>query len=269
MQGAKYLPYSLKFPKGRQIQMKYFPMIGIAGSINKDEDTQSIARAYMRAVRNSSAIPVLLSYDMEGEALEGCLDRLDGILLAGGNDVDPALYGEAGNQMLGEVNPPRDEFETRLLQAAVQRKMPILGICRGIQILNVSLGGSLWQDLPSQFRTSDGNQPILHSQTARGYHRTHGVTAVEGTMLHAIEKDLQFRVNSFHHQAVKQPAPGMRVSAHAEDGVIEAIEHENLPFCMGVQWHPELFFDRDVHSSALFDAFAAAAACYRESLADK
>ena len=242
-----------------------YPMIGIAGSINKDEDTHHIPRAYMRALRNSGGIPVLLTYDMEGEALEKCLDRFDGILLAGGNDVDPALYGEAPVQMLGEVNPPRDAFETRLIQAAVKRRMPILGICRGIQILNTVLGGSLWQDLPSQFRTAEGNPPILHSQTARGYHRTHSVTAVEGTLLHSIEMDLTFRVNSFHHEAVKVPAPCMRVAAYAEDGVIEAIEHPDMPFCMGVQWHPELFFDRDIHSSALFDAFTYAAAAYGES----
>ena len=143
--------------------------------------------------------------------------------------------------------------------------MPILGICRGVQILNVALGGSLWQDLPSQFRTEEGNPPILHSQTARGYHRTHSVTAVEGTLLHSIEMDLTFRVNSFHHEAVKAPAPCMRVAAYAEDGVIEAIEHTDMPFCVGVQWHPELFFDRDVHSSALFDAFVYAAGTYGEN----
>ena len=244
--------------------MKLYPMIGISGSINKDEDSHSLPRAYMRALRNSGAIPVMLSYDMEGEALESCLDRLDGVLLAGGNDVDPFLYGEAGVQALDEVNPPRDAFETRLIQAAAKRGMPILGICRGIQILNVALGGSLWQDLPSQFRTADGNPPILHSQTARGYHRTHTVNAVEGTKLHAIEKALSFRVNSFHHEAVKKPAPGMRIGAYSEDGVIEAIEHESLPFCMGVQWHPELYFDRDATSTVLFNAFVNAAAEYGE-----
>ena len=247
--------------------MNLYPMIGIAGSINKDEDSHSVPRSYMRALRNSGAIPVMLSYDMEGEALESCLDRMDGILLAGGNDVDPALYGEAPVQALGEVNPPRDAFEMRLVHAAVARKMPIFGICRGIQSLNVALGGKLWQDLPSQFRTADGQPPILHSQTARGYHQTHSVTAVEGTMLHTIEKDLCFRVNSFHHEAVWVPAPGMRVCAYAQDGVIEAIEHTELPFCMGVQWHPELFFDRDVHSSVLFDSFVAAAGKYQQAKA--
>lgn len=242
--------------------MNLYPMIGISGSINKDEDSHSLSRAYMRALRNSGAVPVMLSFDMEGEALERCLDRLDGVLLAGGNDVDPFLYGEAGVQALDEVNPPRDEFELRLIRAAVARKMPVLGICRGIQILNVALGGSLWQDLPSQFRRADGSAPVLHSQTARGYHRTHGVQVVEGTKLHAIEQDLLFRVNSFHHEAVKVPAPGMRVAAYAEDGVIESIEHETLPFCMGVQWHPELYFDREIHSSRLFDGLVDAAEAY-------
>ena len=242
--------------------MNLYPMIGIAGSINKDEDSHSINRTYMRALRNSGAIPVMLSYDMEGEALERCMDRMDGILLAGGNDVDPWMYGEAPVQALGDVNPPRDEFETRLIKAAVARKMPVLGICRGIQILNVVLGGTLWQDLPSQYRTADDQPPVLHSQTARGYHRTHSVHVVEGTLLHRMEGDLAFRVNSFHHEAVKAAAPCMRVAAYAEDGVIEAIEHTQLPFCMGVQWHPEIYFDRDVHSCTIFDHFTQAAGEY-------
>ena len=242
--------------------MKLYPMIGIAGSLNKDEDSHSVPRTYMRALRNSGALPVMLSYDMEGEALERCLDRLDGVLLAGGNDVDPWLYGEAPVQALGDVTPPRDEFETRLINAAVRRKMPVLGICRGIQILNVVLGGTLWQDLPSQYRTADNQPPVLHSQTARGYHRTHSVTVVEGSRFYEMERALSFRVNSFHHEAVKQAAPCMRVVAYAEDGVIEAIEHTELPFCMGVQWHPEIYFDRDEHSSIIFDSFVKAAATY-------
>ncbi len=242
--------------------MNEYPLIGISGSINHEEDRHHLPRAYMRALNASGAVAVMLSYDMDDEALESCLDRMGGILLAGGNDVDPMTYGQPPVQALGEVNPPRDDFEMRLIRAAVKRGMPVLGICRGVQILNVALGGTLWQDLPSQFRAEDGSAPLLHSQTARGCYRTHEVRIVENTQLCRIEKDARICVNSFHHEAVREVAPCMRAAAYAPDGVIEAIEHPDLPFVLGVQWHPELYFELDSHSSVLFDSFVKAAAEY-------
>jgi len=241
---------------------KHIPLIGISGSIDKDETEHFIMRSYTSALLQAGAAPVLLSPDMEGETLQACLDRLDGVLLAGGNDVSPVMYGATPVQELGEVNPLRDRFEMRLVKEAIERRMPILGICRGIQSLNVALGGTLWQDLPSQFRTAEGGKPILHSQTSRACYNSHEVTIEEGTLLHKIAGDTVIWTNSFHHEAVEKPAPGLRITAHTADGVIEAVEHEELPYCIGVQWHPERSVADNEHARALFASFVEAASAY-------
>lgn len=242
--------------------MVYRPLIGISGSIDHEETTHSLPITYMRAVENSGAIAVMLSYNMDDEALEGCLDRLDGVLLSGGNDVDPNAYGHFPIYELGEVNPVRDEFEFRLVKAAFARKMPLLGICRGIQSLNVAMGGTLWQDLPSQFRTAEGGKPIRHSQASLSKYLSHEVVLEENTVLGSVMRDKRFMTNSFHHQAVLDVAPGFRVTAHTLDGVNEAIEHETLPFFMGVQWHPERNIHNEPNAKALFDGFVRACAQY-------
>ena len=243
--------------------MNHPPLIGISGSINSGETSQILPRCYAKAILAAGGIPVLLSNDMDDAMLQASLDRLDGILFSGGSDVDPNRYGEWPSLALGEVTPMRDDFEQRLINAAVARKMPVLGICRGIQIMNVGLGGSLWQDLPSQFRTEDGCQPMQHSQKAPDAHHSHEVIVEPGSRLAEILGCTRLWVNTFHHQAVKAPAPGLQVAAHATDGVIEAIVHEELPYYVGVQWHPERYFDTDEHAAALFRSFVEAAAAYR------
>lgn len=243
--------------------MNQFPLIGVSGSVDERERENVMMRCYARAVLSGGAMPVLLSPDMDDDMLDSCLAKLDGVLLAGGTDVDPALYGETPVYELGEVTPLRDQFEMRLVKKAYALGMPVLGICRGIQCLNVAMGGTLWQDLPSQFRTEKGERPLAHSQKRPDYYQSHSVYVKEGTKMHSIVKADSLRVNSFHHQAVKDVAEGMIVSAVSTDGVIEAIEHPDLPFFVGIQWHPERYFDRTEDAKAVFAAFAQAAREYR------
>lgn len=240
--------------------MKTYPLIGVSGSVDDREREHSLMRCYARAILSGGAVPVLLSPDLDDEMLNSCLAGLDGVFLAGGNDVAPECFGEDPIAELGEVNPLRDQFEMRLLKKACEMGMPVLGICRGIQSMNVALGGTLWQDLPSQYRDENGNAPIAHRQKRPDCYQSHTVNVRPGTKLHAIVGADSLRVNSFHHQAVKKAADGLVVSAVSTDGVIEAVEWPEHPFFVGVQWHPERYFESAADAKALFAAFAEAAA---------
>lgn len=230
------------------------PFIGLSGSVNSEQTQHFILRDYMKAILEAGGVPLLLSPDLDAQALEGCLERLDGLLLAGGNDVDPSVYGQPPMPGLGEVNPLRDAFEGALVRAALRRRMPLLGICRGVQAMNAALGGTLYQDLPSQ-----RPEGWLHAQTAPGSYPSHEVTVRQGTLLARVVGEGTLRVNSFHHQAVRDAAPCLRVAAQAGDGVVEALEHPDLPFFLGVQWHPERMYATDARAAALFEGLCRAA----------
>lgn len=242
--------------------MNHYPLIGISGSVAKTEKDMSIQTCYTNALMRAGALPVLLCPHMNDDMLLSCLSGLDGVLLAGGNDVSPDRYGHEPINALGEVNPLRDDFEGRLVRMAAQMNMPVLGICRGIQSMNVALGGTLWQDVPSQYHRPDGKEGLAHSQTRADFYTSHRVKIEKGTLLSRVIGEEEIWVNTFHHQAVREAAPGLAVGAHASDGLIESIEHPGLPFFLGVQWHPERYFDRDRTAMALFDAFADAARAY-------
>jgi putative glutamine amidotransferase len=167
-------------------------------------------------------------------------------------DVDPACYGEEPHPRLGPVNPLRTHFEIQLVRLALTRELPVFGICGGAQVLNVALGGALYQDIPSQvpkaYKHSGSPEPA------------HTIDIVPDTRLAAILGTPEMRVNSLHHQAVKVPGQGLVVSASARDGVIEAVEIPGRPFALGVQWHPEQLFMEDEAALRLFSAFVQAAA---------
>ncbi len=242
--------------------MKKYPVIGISGSVSKNERELSVSSCYTRALAQAGALPVVLSPHMDDELLSACLDTLDGVLLAGGNDVAPDCYGHDPIDELGEVNPLRDDFEFRLVRMAAQRDMPVFGICRGIQSMNVAMGGTLWQDIPSQYRTPEGTKGIAHSQTRADHFTSHRVLIEKGSKLYSIIGKDEIRVNTFHHQAVRDAAPMLNIVAHASDGVNESIEHPELSFFLGVQWHPERYYDRDENAMVLFTAFTDAAKEY-------
>lgn len=238
------------------------PLIGISGSIDAQEKQHFLLRSYMQSVLTAGGMPVLLSPDMDEKTIDGLLQRLDGVYLAGGNDVAPECFGEEPLPELGEVNPLRDQFEIRLVRRACRVGMPVLGICRGVQSMNVAMGGTLWQDIPSQYRRPDGERPIAHQQKRPDHCTSHRVHVTEGTLLHRIVGVEELAVNSFHHQAIREVAPGCTAAAHASDGVVEALEQDGGAFFLGVQWHPERYFHKDPAAKAIFEAFVQACRQY-------
>jgi len=193
--------------------------------------------------------------------VEEAIAGIDGLLLAGGADVAPARYGEAAHSSVVDVDPARDEFEIALVAAAMARHLPVLAICRGIQVLNVACGGTLVQDIASQVPGAINHS--LDVPQHQPYDLAHEVWIEKDSRLSTLMGDRlagvdACEVNSRHHQAVKNVAPGFRVTATAPDGVIEAIEHSAAPFCLGVQWHPENFW-RTGEFRPLFEGFLEAA----------
>lgn len=191
--------------------------------------------AYVRSVLAAGGVPVMLSPHMGPSYAARALDGVDGLVLTGGEDMDPAWYQMEPHP---KANPPsreRDLFELALFAAARQRELPILGICRGIQVVNVALGGTLWQDLPSERPGSVDHYP----EAARG-ERTHLVRLQPGTITAAALGGTEVRVNSFHHQAIRDLAPQLAATGWSEDGLIEAVESgPGQPWLLAVQWHPE------------------------------
>lgn len=213
-----------------------------------------INQDYVFAISQADGIPLVLPYIKEIHAIERQLDAVDAILLSGGHDVHPHHYGEEPIQQLGEVCAERDDYEIKAIRIALERNQPIFAICRGLQILNVALGGSLFQDIPHQ--TNSGQQ---HSQQAKGHVASHAVDLVPSTLLHQIAGEPTVMVNSFHHQAINKLAPELIVNARARDGMIEGVEMMGSPWVLGVQWHPERMVAHHPVMQRLFKAFITAA----------
>jgi len=232
------------------------PVIGITCSWDTDRTAYFSPKDYSEAVRAAGGRPVLLPHAEPGrDEANGILSQVDGLLLSGGTDLDPVMFGEDPRHPLKMIDPVRDGFEVALSRAALKSGLPVLGICRGIQVLNLAAGGTIYQDLAGQV---DG--ALRHEQDAPRWHPTHAISITEGTRLHKVLGETACRVNSFHHQAVRAVAPGFTVCAVAADKVIEAIESVDLPFAIGVQWHPENTYRTLTSSQRLFAAFIAAAA---------
>ena len=216
-----------------------------------------MGQRYVEDLTEAGAAPVLIPLALPPAAVEATARHLDGILLAGGEDVAPSLYGQVSHPALGRVTPARDELEIALCKVALQRKTPILGICRGIQVLNVATGGTLFQDLASQ--RPEGLRHDYHFPEFPRDRLSHNVTLQPGCGLAATLGDGDLPVNSMHHQAVRDLAPGLAITARAPDGVIEGVEHPGKRFALAVQWHPEEMVERHPQMRALFSALVAAA----------
>ena len=230
------------------------PVIGISALLYEESRDYRITHSYAEAVTDAGAIAVMLPACLPQEDVDALLPGIDGLLIPGGADVDPLLYGEEPRQNLGLTKASNDHFEIRLLRAARAAHKPILGVCRGEQVLNVAFGGTLYQDLPSQLPDS-----LRHRQTPVDRNEgTHTLDIVPDSLLFELYGTEKLAVNSFHHQAVKDLAPGFSVSARARDGVVEAIEirEENI---LGVQWHPEAMYLAHPQHLGLFRWLAEAA----------
>jgi putative glutamine amidotransferase len=206
---------------------------------------------YLEAIKRTGGEPFELDYERDDPS--EVIHRAEGLLLTGGGDVNPALYGEAPHETFHASEAGRDEYEVTLIRAAVDAGLPMLAICRGMQVLNVALGGTLLQDIPSMV-----NGAAQHSVPEPRYHLAHEVWVAKGSRLATLMAEKldgdTIQVNSRHHQAVKEVAPGWEVSATAPDGVIEAIEKPGDAFRLAVQWHPENFW-RTGEFRPLFEAF--------------
>ena len=214
------------------------PLIGISTGYSASDNSASVRYTYVDAVVNAGGIPVLIPLAKDSLAAAEAIARVDGLILSGGEDVYPFFYGEEPAGALGGVNYERDLSDRWLLQSAVKMGKAVLGICRGEQLTNVTFGGTLYQDLPSQFP----NRPVLqHGQRSSGTLPIHHVNVVKDSHLYEIMGQEQLAVNSFHHQAVKDVAPDFKVVATAPDGVVEAIEGFPKYNILALQWHPEYF----------------------------
>lgn len=210
------------------------PLIGISGNFRDGDCT--LARAYYQSLLEAGATPVIIPPFDDDRALTSLMDSLDGLVLSGGADIDPEFLGQEALDCIS-VNPFRDAPELAMVHMAVDRHIPILGICRGIQILAAALGGELYQDIQLQH----GAGSLQHSQKGERYETSHSISIEKGTLLHSLFGLDCMDVNSFHHQAVKSVPKGFRVSASAPDGIIEAMESTDMRPILGVQWHPECF----------------------------
>ena len=230
------------------------PVIGVTPRCDAKAGVYSVVSRYMLALRDNGAIPVLLPADLSQEQLREAVLRLDGILFTGGDDVSPDRYGEARRRWVRKLSPARDELEIRLARLVWELDKPMLGICRGMQVVNVALGGSLYQDLRKQKVTR------FRHKMCKPYDRAaHTVELLPDTPLRDLLGAAQIGVNSLHHQAVKQLAPQLRETARSSDGVTEGWYAPDKRFFFAVQWHPEYLYQKDKAAEALFRAFLRAA----------
>lgn len=224
-------------------------IIGVSSNIK--EDLLSVPLSNVRAITQFGGVPIVLP-NLEMDGIEEIASTIDGLLLTGGGDIDPTLFGEEPLPGLGNIVPERDRFEVALIQKMLKLNKPILGICRGAQIMSIAMGGDMYQDIYSQ---RDGSL-LQHDQQAPNWHGSHFVEVTEGSLLRKIVGVDKFKVNSYHHQALRNMPDGFIVSGVASDGVIESFESTKHTFVMGVQWHPEsLISKNDVNSLAIFEAF--------------
>jgi putative glutamine amidotransferase len=233
------------------------PLIGVTTSTTIDQypERAYVNAAYLRAVQRAGGVPVLLPPHLDIASRDELWRRVDGLLLTGGGDLDPERFGEVPHATVYEISSARDQLELGLVDAALDAGVPLVAICRGIQVLNVALGGTLWQDVPSDLGTT-----IAHSQKERRDQATHPVTVSGETQLAEVLGAHEIVVNSFHHQAIRKLGSGLREVAWAPDGVIEGVELAGAPaLVLGVQWHPEDLVEHDAAAANLFRALVEAA----------
>ena len=234
------------------------PLIGIPCRMDAGRDQFYLRKQYSEAVFQAGGTPVLLPLIPEKIYAQELVRGLDAVLISGSNsDVDPHRYGQEPHPKIGSIVSRRDETDLLLLDEIFRVRKPLLGICFGIQILNVYLGGTLWQDVEAQVK-----QAVKHEQTGLEDYRSHTIRVKRRSLLYELVGQTETRVNSFHHQAIHKVATRLVAVAESTDGVVEAVELRKpgpSQFVLGVQWHPEIGWETDELSQKIFERFVAAA----------
>ena len=227
------------------------PVIGMLGAVDNDK-VASLIYNYAKAIEKSGGLPVLLPFVESNEILDEFVSRCDGFLFTGGADVSPERYGEEIKPACGDIQYNRDELEFKAFGKIFESRKPILAICRGAQFVNVALGGTLYQDLPTEFASD-----IVHRQREGLLDYSHYIRVVENTPLYTLMGESRIKGNSFHHQAIKRLGEGLKVMANADDGVVEAVWYDGEQYLRAYQWHPERLCEADDFNKRIFDDFIA------------
>lgn len=224
-------------------------LIGMTPSGTTELDL-TIHHDYLEAIMRAGALPLVLPLTTDEHMLTAALQAVDGVVVTGGADVNPCMYGEEKMPCCGKIIDKRDEMESFVVRYALEHNMPMLCICRGMQLCNCVLGGSLYQDIPTQYETT-----LVHSRSDDPNNPVHEAAVMENTLLHHIVNASSIAINSRHHQAVKKLAPGATLCATSPDGLVEAFEIPGKKFALAVQWHPESLSDRHADAQNIFNAF--------------
>lgn len=233
------------------------PIIGILAEID-NERAAKVQYSYVSAIEEAGGSPLLLPYATDSESFERFASVCDGFFFTGGADVDPHRYGEEPTSFCGPISYFRDELEFKAFEEVMKTDKPILAVCRGAQLVNVALGGTLYQDIPSEIDT-----PISHKQTEDKDRPSHGVRILADTPLFSLIGKERMSANSFHHQAIKKIGTGLKIMALADDGIVEAVYHTQKRYLRAYQWHPERLCDKNDDNSLIFLDFINA--CNKES----
>ena len=228
------------------------PIIGIAANIDKNRFNQTVTSIpvyYTESIERAGAIPIIIPFTKNYKSLAAMTTFVHGFIFPGGLDITPEFYNEIPEKTVSDAGKDLDLFQLELLRLAMADKKPVLAICRGAQLVNIALGGTLIQDIPSQFPASD----LVHMQKILSFDTDHAVEIEPESRLHKLFGP-HIRVNSRHHQSIKTPGKGLVITARATDGVIEAAQHETLPMDL-IQWHPELLMQKNNAMLPLFNAF--------------
>ncbi len=228
--------------------------IGLTPGLNRDETYLSVREDFCQALLQLGARPVVLPLACQEAELRDYARTLDGFLFTGGGDVDPRYFQAPCRPWSGEISPRRDEMEISLCRLLLENRKPVLGVCRGFQVMNIALGGDIYQDIPKEFSTEN---PVAHHQLQPARYPIHQVALTPGSRLHAILGPSAW-VNSLHHQGVRRLGEGFVPTAYSEDGLCEGAELAGDSFYVGVQWHPERLWRSDRAQLELFAAFVAA-----------